>query len=180
MEFKEVAFGDFRFSEFIPKEQIDKIVTHLAQKISQDYKEKNPLFIVVLNGAFVFAADLLRAIEIDCQTSFVKLKSYDGLSSTGQVEKVLGLEIDIAGRHVVIVEDIIDTGNTLNAFLEDLKKYKTKSLSLVTLLFKPHAFKHTYPINYVGLEIPDQFVIGYGMDYNDQGRNLSSIYQKKA
>jgi len=175
---KQINIKDFFFEEYISEMEIAQAIDRLADQIDKDYKDKEPLFIVVLNGAFIFAADLLRAIPSNCEASFVKLKSYDGFKSTEHVEQLLGLETDIAGRDVIIVEDIIDTGNTLKQFMPLIRAQNVKSLRLATLLFKASAFKHDYPIDYIGLEIEDRFVIGYGLDYADHGRNLKAIYKK--
>jgi len=173
-----VEFKGLEFEEFISEREIAQVVEKMAEKIENDFRGKNPLFIVVLNGAFVFAADLLRQISFDCKSTFVKLKSYQGLSTSGNVEKLLGLELEVKGRHVIVVEDIIDTGNTLKAFREQLLEKEVGSISLASLLFKEEAFQHDYPIEYIGFDIPNKFVIGYGLDYDDHGRNLKSIYKK--
>lgn len=175
---KQVKIKDFFFEEYISEDEIGQCISRLAQKIQEDYQDKEPLFIVVLNGAFIFAADLLRAISVNCETSFVKLKSYDGFTSTERVEQLIGLETSIQGRDVIIVEDIIDTGHTLNQFLPVINAQNPRSIKLVTLLFKTAAFMYDYKIDYVGMEVEDRFVIGYGLDYDDHGRNLKAIYKK--
>jgi hypoxanthine phosphoribosyltransferase len=175
---KRVTFKEFSFEEYLDEPTILTAVAKIAAQIAEDYRDKNPLFIVVLNGAYVFAADLLREIPFNCETSFIKLKSYSGFKSTEKVEQLLGLENDISGRDIILIEDIIDTGNTLNKFLPVVREHNVASVRLATLLFKASAFKHSYLIDYIGIEIPDDFVIGYGLDYDDHGRNLRSIYRK--
>lgn len=177
---KIVKAGDLFFEPYLDREVILDRVSEMGVAISKDYVDKDPIFIVVLNGAFIFAADLLRQVNFHCETTFVKLKSYDGLASTGNLETLLGLESNIENRDVVVIEDIIDTGNTLHRFMQELSQLKPSSISLVSLLFKEEAFNYDYPIDYIGFTIPDRFVIGYGLDYNDLGRNLQSIYQLKS
>lgn len=176
---EKVKAGDLSFEIYLSEKEIVEKVVALGKQISVSYRDKNPLFIVVLNGAFIFAADLLRNVDFHCETSFVKLKSYKGLTSTGKSETILGLETSVTDRHVVIIEDIVDTGNTLFQFMKELKELHPASVSLASLLFKEEAFKFDYSIDYIGFTITDRFVIGYGLDYNDMGRNLKSIYQLK-
>lgn len=149
----------------------------MGTELSETYKDKNPIFLSVLNGAFMFAADLLRACPIACELNFVKLSSYEGTATTGQVQTVIGLDKNIEGRHIIILEDIIDTGTTMHHFLKTIARFKPASVRLVTLLFKPDALVHDLNIDSVGFEIPNKFVVGYGLDYNEQGRNIKSIYQ---
>ena len=131
----------------------------------------------VLNGSFMFVSDLMKKITIDCELSFVKLASYHGTQSSGAVNELIGLNDDITDRHVIVLEDIVDTGSTLEYLLDVLKTHDTASISVATLLLKPDVFKKKYPIQYVGKEIPNKFVVGYGLDYDELGRNLSAIYQ---
>lgn len=168
-----------KFKPYLSEYRIQERVQVLGLKISDDYRDKNPLFISILNGSFMFVADLTRAYEGDCEVSFVKLASYDGLQSTGKIKKSIGLDVNIKNRHVILVEDIIDTGQTLHEFIPDLKKMKPASISLAVLLVKPNSVKYPFDIEYLGFEIPDKFVVGYGMDYDGLGRNLPSIYQLK-
>jgi hypoxanthine phosphoribosyltransferase len=174
---KTVQLHDKRFSEYISAQEIDKTVARLAVKINADLAGKNALFICVLNGVFLFAADLLRKIETPCEVSFVKVSSYEGTASTGEVKTQIGLKEDIKGRTIVIVEDIIDTGNTVAKLLPILESQQPASIKIATLLFKPAAFKRDYKIDYTGMEIPNDFVVGYGLDYNGLGRNLPEIYK---
>lgn len=166
-----------KFKPMISEADVNAKVQEMGLQISADYAEKRPLLLGILNGAFIFAADLMRAIEIDCEISFVKLASYQGLQSTGQVSTLIGLEVDVKDRHVIIVEDIIDSGRTLSAFIPQLKEAQPASVSLAAFLVKPEAMQYELDIHYQGFEIPSAFVIGYGLDYNGLARNLKGIYQ---
>ncbi len=172
-----VELKDKTFKPFMSAAEIAQINKELAEKINTDFEDKEVLFIAILNGAFVFAADLMRNITIKNTISFVKVASYEGLSSSGTVKKLIGLMDSLENRHVIIVEDIIDTGNTLDKLLPTLKAENPASLSLCTLLFKPEAFKAKFDITYIGKPIPNKFIVGYGLDYDGYGRNLSDIYQ---
>lgn len=174
---KLVELKDKTFKPFMAAEEIVQINKELAEKINADFEGKEVLFIAILNGAFVFAADLMRNITIKNTISFVKVASYEGLSSSGTVKKLIGLMDSLENRHVIIVEDIIDTGNTLDKLLPTLKAENPASLSLCTLLFKPEAFKASFDITYIGKPIPNKFIVGYGLDYDGYGRNLPDIYQ---
>ncbi len=174
-----VHIHDLSFQLYITPQQIQERVLHLGQKIAQDYEGDPPVFVVVLNGAFIFAADLVRATPLSTTIRFVQLSSYQGLSSTGEIEVVLGLkEEEVAGRPLIIIEDVVDTGNTLAWFKEDLIKMKPKSVKIASLLLKPDALQHPIEVDYLGFSIPTEFVIGYGLDYNEGGRDLAGIYQK--
>jgi len=174
---KLVELKDKTFKPFMAAEEIVQINKELAEKINADFEGKEVLFIAILNGAFVFSADLMRNITIKNTISFVKVASYEGLSSSGTVKKLIGLMDSLENRHVIIVEDIIDTGNTLDKLLPTLKAENPASLSLCTLLFKPEAFKASFDITYIGKPIPNKFIVGYGLDYDGYGRNLPDIYQ---
>ncbi len=174
---KIVKAHDLYFTPFITKEKIQDRVKQLGLTLSEDYKDKTPIFISVLNGAYIFAADVTRAFEGDCEICFVKLSSYSGLNSTGKVQELIGLDVDVKGRHLIIIEDIIDTGNTLSQFLGTLEKLGPASVELTSLLLKPDALQFPLDIKYLGFEIENKFVIGYGLDYNELGRNLADIYQ---
>jgi len=165
------------FELCIPASIIEDTVLKMAGEINRDYSGKNPLFLAILNGSFVFAADLLRKITIPCQISFVKFASYSGTASTGAVKEVLGLNEDIRGRHVVIIEDIVDTGITLDLLLKDLQKYEPADIRLACFTFKKEAFQKTFHIDYLGLTIPNDFIVGYGLDFDGYGRNLPDIYK---
>ncbi|MCK4569321.1 MAG: hypoxanthine phosphoribosyltransferase [Bacteroidales bacterium] len=174
---KNVKVRDKEFSLFLTAEEIDKAVEQVADMINNDMQERDPLFLCVLNGAFIFASDLLKKVEVDCEISFVKLSSYVGTTTTNTVRELIGLDQVLTGRTVVIVEDIIDTGITMAYTLEKLKKLGASDVRIATLLFKREAFKKNYPIDYVGIVIPNEFIVGYGLDYDGHGRNLPDIYK---
>lgn len=172
-----VQIHDKIFKPYISETSIREKVRELAAAINQDYQNKNPIFIAILNGAFMFAADLFKSLSIDAEISFIKLASYKGMKSSGQVITAIGLDIEIFDRHVVILEDIVDTGKTLHEFLPQLWHQQPASIKIVALLHKPEATIFPLRVDYVGFEIPDKFVVGYGLDYNGLGRNTASIYQ---
>jgi hypoxanthine phosphoribosyltransferase len=171
-----VKIKDKSFKTFIPEEEILKRVKIVADKLNKDMEGKNPLFLAVLNGSFVFAADLMRYITIPCEISFVKLASYQGTASTGVVKEIFGVNEDLQGRTVVIIEDIVDTGRTMKRMLESLGTRSPESLHICTLLLKPEKLEMPLNIEYVAMEIPNDFIVGYGLDYDQQGRNLRDIY----
>lgn len=169
-----ITIKDKQFKPYIGAQQIHEAVKNIAKKINSELNNDFPIFLVVLNGSFMFAADLLREVTIPCEISFIKLSSYSGTSSSGTVTELIGLNEDLNGRTVVIVEDIVDSGNTLGKLLNSLSK--TKQIKIAAALFKPEAYKKEHSIDYVGLTIKNEFVIGYGLDYDGQGRNLKDIY----
>ena len=171
-----IKIKDKDFAVSIPESKILCEVERLAAQISRDLEGKNPLFLGILNGSFMFAADLFRRITIPAEISFVKFASYDGVSSTGVIKELIGLTEDIAGRTIVIVEDIIDTGCTMKKLLEDLGTRNPESIHVCTLLLKPEKLKVALDVEYVALEIPNDFIVGYGLDYDGYGRNLKDIY----
>ncbi len=171
-----VTIKDKTFKTFIPEAEILQKVKVVADRINKDFADKNPVFLAVLNGSFIFAADLLRMISIPCEISFVKYASYEGMSSTGQMKTLLGLNQELEGRHVVIVEDIVDSGQTMAKMLEDLKKQHPASTEICSLLVKPGNLKVDLDIKYTVMEIPNDFIVGYGLDYDQEGRNLRDIY----
>lgn len=171
-----IKVKDKTFRTSFPEAEILKHVKEVAARINQDMAGKNPLFLAVLNGAFVFAADLMREITIPCEISFVKLASYMGTVSTGKITEVIGINEDLAGRHVVIVEDIVDTGLTMQRMIETLSLRHPASISTCTLLLKPDKLQADIDIDYVALKIPNEFIVGYGLDYDQMGRNLRDIY----
>ena len=171
-----VKIKDKTFRTFIPEDQIAERVKAVAERINRDLAGKNPLFIAVLNGSFIFAADLMRYITIPCEISFVKLASYQGTTSTGVVKEVIGLNEELAGRTVVILEDIVDTGFTIKRMIETLGTRGPESVHVCTLLLKPGKLQVPLNVEYVAMEIPNDFIVGYGLDYDQQGRNLRDIY----
>ncbi|UKJ07430.1 hypoxanthine phosphoribosyltransferase [Solitalea lacus] len=172
----QITLHDKVFEPYIKEGAIQNRITTLAEQLSDDYKGRLPVFISMLNGAFWFTADLLKSYTGTCEISFVKFKSYHGLQSSGEVAQHIGLDVDLNGRDIIIVEDIIDTGKTLHVFLELIEKQRPASVKIVTLLFKPSAVKYPIKPDYLGFEIPNDFIVGYGLDYNGLGRNLNDIY----
>ncbi len=168
---------DKTFRPYISEEAIREKVKELAVALNKDYQDKKPIFIAILNGAFIFAADLFKSLTIDAEISFIKLASYKGMKSSGQVITAIGLDIELFNRHVVILEDIVDTGKTLHEFLPQLWHQQPASLKIVALLHKPEAKVFPLNVDYTGFEIPDKFVVGYGLDFNGLGRNTAAIYQ---
>lgn len=165
------------FVPYISAFEINKEITRVAKEINRDYEGKKPLFIAILNGAFIFAADLFKKINVEAEICFIKLASYKGVKSTGKVITAIGLDTEIYNRDVVIVEDIVDTGKTLWQFLPTLEHQHPASLKIAALLHKPSATVHELNIDYLGFTIPDKFVVGYGLDYDGLGRNIKEIYQ---
>ena len=171
-----VKINDKTFETSIPEAVIKERVKELAQQISHDMEGKNPLLLGVLNGSFIFAADLMREITIPCEVSFVKLASYQGVTSTGKVREVLGINEDLQGRHVIVVEDIIDTGRTMKQMIESLGTRNPASVRICTLFVKPDKLEEQINIDYAAFSIPNDFIVGYGLDYDQQGRHLKEIY----
>ena len=171
-----IQIKDKRFTTFIPEERILREVERVASEINRDLEGTNPLFLSVLNGSFMFAADLMRNLTIPSEISFVKLASYAGTSSTGKVKELVGLNDDIEGRTVVIVEDIVDTGVTMKHLLETLQAKNPKEIRIATLLLKPDKLKVDLNIHYIAMRIPNDFIVGYGLDYDGLGRNYRDIY----
>ncbi len=176
---KNIVIKDKEFELFIDSEIIEANIRRIAAKMNSDLKDLNPMFIVVLNGSFMFAGELMKYVTIPSEITFVRLSSYHGTSSTGKIHEVLGLNDNIEGRTVVIVEDIVDTGNTMKSLLSQLNKRRTKEIMISTLLFKPDSLIHDIKLDYIALEIPDDFIVGYGLDYEGYGRNLRDIYKLK-
>jgi hypoxanthine phosphoribosyltransferase len=172
-----IKLHDKNFSIYLPEETIQQKVKSLAEALNRDYAGKKPLFIAILNGSFMFAADIFKHLTIDAEICFIKLASYRGLKSTGQVITAIGLDHDLYDRDVVILEDIVDTGKTLHEFLPQLHHQQPRSFAIVTLLHKAEATQFPLTLAHVGFVIPDKFVVGYGLDYDGLGRNLKEIYQ---
>ncbi len=172
-----VQVRELVFEKFISKEEIDAAVQKVADGINRDYEGKDPLLLAILNGAFIFASDLMRKITIPCEISFVKFASYSGTLTTSKVRELIGVDEELKDRNVIIVEDIVDTGITMDKLLLDVKKKKPASIKVACFCFKPEAFQKDFAIDYVGVIIPNDFIVGYGLDYDGQGRNLPEIYK---
>lgn len=175
----EITIHDKTFVPFIDRYQLDEAISNMVSKIQQDYAGRTPLFIGVLNGSILIMADILKKYQGNCEVSFVKLSSYQGTQSTETVKKLIGLQTEIYNRDVIIVEDIVDTGNTIEVIEKLLKTHQPKSVKYATLFLKPSAYNGVIPIDYVGLEIENKFIVGYGLDYDELGRNLPDVYQLK-
>ena len=172
-----IKVHDKEFIPYLSAAEIEQQVKRVASEINRDYEGKKPLFIAILNGAFIFAADLFKHITIEAEISFIKLASYKGIKTSGKVITAIGLDADLHRREVIIVEDIVDTGKTLFHFLPQLQHQHPTSLKIASLLHKPDALQHQLKIDYLGFNIPNKFVIGYGLDYDGLGRNIKEIYQ---
>ena len=172
-----ITVHDKQFKPFISAAQIDEQIKRVASEINRDYAGRKPLFIAILNGAFMFAADLFKEINIETEICFIKLASYKGIKSSGQVITAIGLDIDLVGREIIILEDIVDTGNTLTKFLPQIKNQNPASLKIAALLHKPDAMVHPIKIDYLGFTVPNKFLLGYGLDFDGLGRNIKEIYQ---
>ena len=172
-----ITVHDKTFETYLPEAQILQRVKEMADAINEDYAGKKPLFIAILNGSFMFASDLFKQLTIDAELCFIKLASYKGMKSSGKVVTSIGLEEDLFGKDVVIVEDIVDTGKTLHNFLPKLMHQQPRSLKIAALLHKSEATAFPLHLDYIGFDIPDKFVVGYGLDYDGLGRNFKEIYQ---
>lgn len=168
---------DKSFEEFITRDEINREIESLGKTLDETYEGKEVVFLAVLNGAFMFASDLMKAVDLNCEISFVKMSSYQGTSSTGKVDELIGLNTDIREKHVIILEDIVDTGHTIDKIISLLEGKGANSIGVCTLLYKPDAFQGRKKPDFVGFSIPNAFVVGYGLDYNEKGRNLDAIYQ---
>jgi len=171
-----VRILDKEFKLFISEKQIQEAVEEIACRMNKELKGQKVFLIGILNGCFMFAADLVKHLDLDCRITFLKLASYQGTSSTGKVKRLIGLDEDIKDQVVVVLEDIVDTGITLDFIQKQLRGYEPAEIKLATLLYKPEACRQDVSLDYVGIEIPDDFVVGYGLDYNGYGRNLRQIY----
>ena len=172
-----IKVHDKEFKPYISADKITAEVKRVASEINKDYTGKKPLFIAILNGSFMFAADLFKEINIEAEICFIKLASYKGIKSSGQVITAIGLDVDLVGREIIVIEDIVDTGNTLSKFLPQIYHHHPASLKIAALLHKPEAMVHPIKIDYLGFSVPNKFLLGYGLDYDGLGRNIKEIYQ---
>ena len=173
---KKVLIHGKRFEKIISTKQIQKAVESIAAKINKDFKNKKPIFVSVLNGSFLFTADLLRKIKSECEVSFIKVSSYSGTKSKGKVKRLIGLNENLKGRTIIVIEDIVDSGNTIENIMVELKKHKPEEIRIATLFFKPDAYKKKIKIDYIGMKMSNDFIVGYGLDYDGLGRNLEDVY----
>ena len=175
---EKIHIKDKTFRPYISGEEIARAVDRVARCIREDVRQEegNPLFVVMLNGAFMFASDLLRVIDVPCEVAFMRMKSYQGTASTGTVDLLQDMHAEISGRTVIVIEDIVDTGATMHALLEHLQRRRPKCVKIASLLFKPESLQYDVPVDYVAFEIPRDFIVGYGLDYDEEGRNLKDIY----
>lgn len=171
-----IKVKDKEFALYLSKDKIAERVAAIGEQINQDYTDKNPLFVAVLNGSFMFASDLMKCISIPSEITFIKLNSYHKTHSTGKVRELIGLDENIFGRNLIIIEDIVDTGLTMKHMLDELQELGPKSIEIATLLHKPDATVEELRLRYIGFEIPNKFVVGYGLDYDGQGRSLTDVY----
>ncbi len=174
-----ITLHDLQFIPFIAEDKITKAIDNVSDKLTKDLSDAKPLFIGVLNGAFMFVSEVLKRFHHECEISFVKLTSYEGTETTSNIQELIGLKEDISGRTVVILEDIVDTGNTIAELIKMFEDKGCKEVRIATLFFKPEAYTKEITINYIGIEIPNRFIVGYGLDYNGLGRNLTEVYQLK-
>ena len=172
-----IKVHDKEFKPYISAKKISEEVKRVASEINKDYAGRKPLFIAILNGSFMFAADLFKEINIEAEICFIKLASYKGTKSSGQVITAIGLDTDLVGREIIVIEDIVDTGNTLTKFLPQIHHHHPASLKIAALLHKPDAMVHPVKIDYLGFSVPNKFLLGYGLDYDGLGRNIKEIYQ---
>jgi hypoxanthine phosphoribosyltransferase len=173
----QIIVHDKKFQTFLSAEEIEIQIQRIGKAINEDYKNKRPLFIAVLNGSFMFAADLFKTLDVEAEVCFIKLASYKGIKSTGQVLTTIGLDVSLKDREVVILEDIVDTGKTLHEFIPQLQDQHPASIEIAALLHKPEALQFPLNIKYIGFEVENKFLLGFGLDYDGLGRNLKEIYQ---
>jgi hypoxanthine phosphoribosyltransferase len=172
-----IKINDLEFSPFLTHFDILERIRELAIKINQDYEDKDPIFVAVLNGSFMFASDLMKMVDLKSELTFIKVNSYEGTESTSVIKEVIGINKDISGRHVIIIEDIVDTGHTIDHIISELDKKNPQSIQTVTLFSKPTVHKNSTYLKYVGFDIPNKFIVGYGLDYDGYGRNYQDVYQ---
>jgi hypoxanthine phosphoribosyltransferase len=174
-----MIINEKEFVPYLEEEVIRERCAVLAEEIAKQYRDKNPLFLSVLNGSFIFTADLIRCFDFSLEVSFIQLSSYEKTQSSGLVRETIGMPSHIRGRHVIILEDIVDTGNTLQFLIQKLKGFEVSSVAIAAMFLKPDVFKNRFLVQYVGFNIPNNFVVGYGLDYDGYGRNLKGLYQLK-
>ncbi|MDR5591728.1 hypoxanthine phosphoribosyltransferase [Christiangramia sp. SM2212] len=174
-----VKLHDLEFEPYISEEEIMQVIDQISETLNKDFGNKNPVFLGVLNGSFMFASEIIKRFNSDCEISFVKMGSYEGTETTGNVKTLLGLNQDLKGRQVILLEDIVDTGNTLVEIDQILKQAEVEDYKVVTLFFKPDAYKKDIPVQYKGMDIPNEFIVGFGLDYDGLGRNLTQVYKRK-
>ncbi len=179
MSLPSVTVHDKNFELFLSEEELQSKITELGERISLDYDQKTPLFIGVLNGSFMFAADLMKVVTVPAEITFMKVSSYSGMKTQGKTQELIGLKESVKERDVVVIEDIVDTGITMEGIVNQLKKLGVKSVEVASLLIKPECLQRDVSVKYAGFEIPEKFVVGYGLDYDGLGRNLKDIYQLK-
>jgi len=173
---KRITLHDKTFEEYISGERINRAIRNLARRINEDYKDvEMPLFLGVLNGAFMFMGELMKHIDFNCEVSFIKLASYAGTGSSGKVNELIGLKSDICGRHVIIVDDVVDTGESFDHLMRSLEVRRPATVEIAAMLFKPDAYRKDRPVKYAGISVSNGFIVGYGLDYNELGRNLRDI-----
>ncbi len=173
---EKVTILDKQFKKFISAGEIQQKVKELADRINKDFEGKEVVFVGILNGVFMFAADLFRHIRLNARITFLRLASYEGMESTGKVKQLIGLSENLKGHIVIVIEDIVDTGGTLDHIIRQLQSFQPAEIHVATFLLKPDVYHHRIPIDYVGIEVPNKFIVGYGLDYNGYGRNLEGIY----
>jgi len=174
-----ITLHDLTFEQCISKTELQHAINGVAVRLNEDFKDKRPVFLTVLNGAFLFSADLIKKFDHECEMSFIKVASYEGMQQSDEISTVMGAEPSLKGRDVIVVEDIVDSGNTIETVISILEQEEVASYRIATLFYKPEAYTKPYTIDYIGLEIPNDFVVGYGLDYNGLGRNFTSIYKLK-
>ena len=172
-----ITIKDLEFTPYVTHSDILSRIKEIGIKINQDYENKNPLFIAVLNGSFMFASDLMKQVDLKSELTFIKVNSYDGIESTGLIKEMIGIGQSVTDRHVVIIEDIVDTGNTITHLLNEISKMDPSSIEVVTLFSKPDSHETKLYIKYTGFDIPNKFIVGYGLDYDGYGRNYQDVYQ---
>ena len=177
MPLPSISLHDKQFTPYLTTDELAAAIGPLAARLNYDYAGKRPLLVAVLNGAFMFAADLMKQLTIPCEIAFIRVASYEGTSSTGAVKELLGLHEEVADRHLIILEDIVDTGHTMRALLATLGARRPASLEIATLFLKPDSLQHPLDLRYVGLSIPNDFIVGYGLDYDGLGRNYPDVYK---